>query len=111
VIVLQGVEAGQGDMQNAFENFARSLREDQQRINDLERRIESVLRRLSAIELHTPKRFVDKMMTRKQVDSLLDASYRLRALEPRTSTVDADVIIDIEKREDGTLVVLPARAS
>ncbi|KQT92061.1 hypothetical protein ASG49_08785 [Marmoricola sp. Leaf446] len=111
VIVLQGVEAGQGDQENPFENFARSLREDQQRINDLEGRIEHVLRRLSAIELRTPKRLIDKMMTRRQVDSLLDASYRLRALDPGVAGSNVDVVIDIEKREDGTLLVLPARAS
>jgi hypothetical protein len=111
VIVLQGVEASQGDQNNSFENFARSLREDQQRINELEGRIENVLRRVSAIELRTPKRFIDKMMTRKQVDSLLDASYRLRALGPGAAASNTDVIIDIEKREDGTLLVLPAHAS
>lgn len=111
VIVLQGVEAGQNDQENPFENFARSLREDQQRINELEGRIENVLRRVSAIELRTPKRFIDKMMTRKQVDSLLDASYRLRAFDPGAVRSNANVIIDIEKHEDGTLLVLPARAS
>ena len=111
VIVLQGVEAGQGDQENPFENFARSLREDQQRIDDLEVRIENVLRRLSAIELRTPKRLIDKMMTRKQVDGLLDASYRLRALDPGAAASAADVIIDVEKHADGTLVALPARAS
>lgn len=111
VIVLQAVEAAQGDLKNPFENFARSLREDQQRINDLEGRIENVLRRLSAIELRTPKRLIDKMMTRKQVDSLLDASYRLRALDPGAARSNVNVIIDIEKHEDGTLLVLPARAS
>ena len=112
VIVLQGVEAGQGDQDNPFENFVRSLREDQQRINDLEGRIENVLRRLSALELRTPKRLIDKVMTRKQVDSLLDASYRLRALDPgQHAAANADVIIEIEKHGDGTLLVLPARAS
>ena len=113
VIVLQGVEAGQGDQDNPFENFVRSLREDQQRINDLEGRIENVLRRLSAIELRTPKRLIDKMMTRKQVDNLLDASYRLRALDPGhgAAASNGDVIIEIEKHEDGTLLVLPARAA
>ena len=111
VIVLQGVEAGQGDQDNPFENFVRSLREDQQRINDLEGRIENVLRRLAAIELRTPKRLIDKMMTRKQVDSLLDASYRLRALDPGPATSTGDVVIEIEKHEDGTLLVLPTRAA
>ncbi|CAN5546310.1 hypothetical protein BH11ACT8_BH11ACT8_08650 [soil metagenome] len=113
VIVLQGVEAGQGDQTNPFEHFARSLRDDQQRIDELEAGIESVLRRLSAIELRTPKRFIDKMMTRKQVDSLLIASYRLRALDPGSITDGSgrDVIIEIERHENGNLLVLPARAS
>lgn len=113
VIVLQGVEAGQGDPDNQFENFVRSLREDHQRINDLEARVEHVLRRLSALELRSPKRLIDKVMTRKQVDSLLDASYRLRALAPAHSanSPSADVLIEIEKHSDGTLLVLPARAS
>ena len=47
VIVLQGVEAGQSDPDNQFENFVRSLKGDQQRILDLEARIDNVLRRLS----------------------------------------------------------------
>jgi hypothetical protein len=113
VVVLQGVEAGQSDHENPFENFVRSLRDDQQRINDLEVRVENVLIRLSALELRSPKRLIDKVMTRKQVDSLLDASYRLRALGAghSASAPKGDVVIEIEKHSDGTLLVLPARAS
>lgn len=113
VVVLQGVEAGQSNEDNPFENFVRSLRDDQQRITDLEGRVENVLRRLSALELRSPNRLIDKVMTRKQVDSLLDTSYRLRALAPTHSTTSpsADVVIEIEKHSDGTLLVLPARAS
>lgn len=112
VIVLQGVEAGQSDQDNPFENFVRSLRDDQQRINDLEGRIQGILGQLSALELRSPKRLKDKVMTRKQVDSLLDVSYRLRALAPAdTSPSGSDVVIEIEKHKDGTLLVLPARAS
>lgn len=113
VIVLQGVEAGQGAESNPFENFVRSLRDDQQRINDLEQRIANLLRRLSAIELRTPKRLIDKMMTRRQVDSLLEASYRLRSLSSGegAAALNAGVTIEIEQHEDGTLLVLPARAS
>ena len=113
VVVLQGVEAGQSDQENPFENFVRSLRDDQQRINDLEGRVENVLRRLSALELRSPKRLIDKVMTRKQVDTLLETSYRLRALDPGHSATaaNADVVIEIEKHSDGTLLVLPARAS
>lgn len=113
VVVLQGVEAGQSDHENPFENFVRSLRDDQQRINDLEGRVENVLLRLSALELRSPKRFIDKVMTRGQVDSLLDTSYRLRALGAGRGAAapTADIVIEIEKHSDGTLLVLPARAS
>lgn len=113
VVVLQGVEAGQSDHENPFENFVRSLRDDQQRINDLEGRVENVLLRLSALELRSPKRFIDQVMTRGQVDSLLDTSYRLRALGAGhgAAAPTADIVIEIEKHSDGTLLVLPARAS
>lgn len=111
VIILQGVEASQGDQDNPFQNFVQSLRTDQRRINELEGRIHNVLRRLSELEVRSPKRLRDKMMTRKQVDSLLETSYRLRALAPTDNTATDDVLIEIEKHHDGTLLVLPAQAS
>ena len=55
VVLLQGVEAGQSDPDNQFENFVRSLDNDQQRILELETRIDSVLLRLSALEVRPPK--------------------------------------------------------
>lgn len=113
VVVLQGVEAGQSDPGNPFENFVRSLKADQQRIDELEARIGNVLLRLSALEVRSPKRLIDKVMTRKQVDSLLDTSYRLRALGDGVgyAASTAEVVIEIEKHSDGTLLVLPAHAS
>lgn len=63
-----------------FEHFARSLKVDQQRIDELEARIRTVLLRLSSLELQSPKGFFDTFMSRGQVDELLEASYRLRAL-------------------------------
>jgi hypothetical protein len=65
---------------NPFKNFVRNLKVDQQRIDELEARIGAVLLRLSALELRSPKRLIDKVMSRKQVDGLLDTSYRLRTL-------------------------------
>ncbi|MEP9385504.1 hypothetical protein [Nocardioides sp. KR10-350] len=112
VVVLQGVEAGQSDPDNPFEHFVRSLRADQQRIDDLESRIARVLMRVSTLELRPPARLIDKVMTRKQVDSLLETSYRLREFGAGISAGPAaDVVIEIEKHSDGTLLVLPARAS
>ncbi|MCD2108547.1 hypothetical protein O4214_25965 [Rhodococcus erythropolis] len=113
VVIRQGVEVGQSNEANPFENFVRSLRDDQHRVAVLEGRVENVLRRLSALELRSPKRLIGKVMTRKQVDSLLETSYRLHALAPahRASSPSADVVIEIKKRSDGTLLALPARAS
>lgn len=113
VVVLQGVEAGQSDPDKPFENFVRSLKADQQRIDELEGRISAVLRRLSALELRSPTRLIDKIMTRKEVDALLDTSYRLRALGDgrAADSLLADVVIEIEKHADGTLLVRPAHST
>ncbi|MFI5696759.1 hypothetical protein ACIA58_33200 [Kribbella sp. NPDC051586] len=113
VVVLQGVEAGQSDPDNPFENFVRSLKTDQQRIDELDARISRVVLRLSAIELRSPTRLIDKFMTRGQVDGLLETSYRLRALGDSIGGTGrtSEVIIEIEKHSDGTLLVLPAHAS
>lgn len=113
VVVLQAVEAGQSDETNPFGNFVQSLQEDQLKIDELEDRIRTVLLRLSSLELRSPKRLVDKVMTRRQVESLLDTSYRLRSLGAghRGAHADTDVVIEIEKHADGTLLVLPSRVS
>lgn len=110
VIVLQAVEHSQSDPDNPFESFVRSLRGDQQRVDDVEAQIASVLIRLSTLQLRSPSRLMDTLMTRGEVNELLDASYRLRELgngiEPGAPT--RDVVIDIAKDADGSLVVLPA---
>ena len=113
VVVLQAVEAGQSDPENLFEHFVGSLKADQERIDELEGRISAVLRRLSSLELQSPTGLFDTLMSRGQVDDLLNTSYRLRALADAASPVapPADVVIEIERRQDGTLLVLPAQAS
>lgn len=113
VVVLQAVEAGQSDLDNPFEHFVRSLKVDQQRIDALETRITATLRRLSTLELQSPQGLFDTFMSRNQVDELLDASYRLRALGSGTNPLSptSEVVIEIEKHSDGTLLVLPAQAS
>ena len=113
VVVLQGVEAGQSDPENPFENFVRSLKIDHQRIDELEARVDHVLLRLSALELQSPQGLIGKVMTRGQVDDILQTSYRLRALGNGVAAAapTPEVVIEIEKHSDGTLLVLPARAS
>jgi hypothetical protein len=113
VIILQGVEAGQSDPENQFENFVRSLKKDEQRIFDLEARIDNVLRRLSELEVRSPRGLIDNLMTRKQVNDLLETSYRLRALGTEFGALapNQEVVIEIEKHSDGTLLVIPAYAA
>lgn len=112
VVVLQGVEVGQSDPENPFEHFVRSLRNDQQRVDALEERIDNVLLRLSALRLRSPRRLFDMVMTRKEIDGLLETSYRLRFLSDRASSgeTSTDVVIEIERHQDGNLLVLPARS-
>ena len=114
VVLLQGVEAGQSDPDNPFESFVLSLRDDEQRIHELEARIDNVLLRLSDLELRPSKRLKkNQLMLKSQVDSLLETAYRLRDLGVGVGVAapGSEVVIEIEKHSDGTLLVLPARAS
>jgi hypothetical protein len=113
VIVLQAVEQGQGDAGNPFENFIRCLKKDQQNIDELEAGIAGVLARLSTLELRAPSRIWEKVMTRGEVDDLMRAAYRLRELGGGLTRAagQADVVIEIAKDADGSLLVLPARAA
>lgn len=113
VIVLQAVEHSQGNPANAFESFLRSLKADQQRIDELEANIASVLLRLSTLELRSPRGLLDKLMTRGQVDDLLKSVYRLRQLGDgiQPNAAASDVVIEIAKHSDGTILVLPATAA
>lgn len=113
VIVLQAVEHSQGDVANQFENFVRSLKADQERVNEVEAGIASLLLRLSSLELRSPRRPWEKLMTRGDVDHLLRASYRLRELGDGVDAAirDTDVVIEIARSSDGSVVVLPAEAA
>lgn len=80
VIILQAVEHAQMDSGNPFENFVRALKADQQRLDQLESGIASVLRRVSALELTRPHRLQDFVFTPRDVDRLLRASHRIHEL-------------------------------
>ena len=57
VIVLQAVDHSQGDDTNPFEHFVKSLKNDHQRVDELEAGITSVLLRLSTLHLRAPAVF------------------------------------------------------
>jgi hypothetical protein len=110
VIVLQAVEHAQSDEGNVFRNFSRELKADQERIDQLEAEIRSILLRLSSLQLRRKRGVRSAVFTGGAVDRLLHQASRIRSLaEQAPSTVGArDVTIDIARRRDGSVVVLPA---
>lgn len=109
VNVLQAVERAQSEPDNLFESFARALKDDERRLDELERGIAAVLLRLSTLELARPssKRPV---FTTGEVDRLLRAAYQLRSLGDGVALNGrpTDVAIEIARDRDGSVVVFPA---
>ncbi|MER5894397.1 hypothetical protein [Streptomyces sp. NPDC001876] len=109
VIVLQAVEHAQSDPGNLFENFARVLKRDHQRLTALESGIAGVLVRLSALELARPQS-LRPVFTTGEVDRLMRATNRIHQLGDG-AMVDSratDVAIDIAREKDGSVIVFPA---
>ncbi|GER23590.1 hypothetical protein NCCP1664_20850 [Zafaria cholistanensis] len=113
VLVLQAVEHAQRDTNNPFKSFIGELRGDERRVDELESGINTVLLRLSALEVKRHGGFRIPAFTPGEVDYLLQAVYRLRALGDglNAGTQQADVVIEIERSSDGSLVVFPGVAA
>lgn len=114
VLVLQAVEHAQlMDSDNPFKSFIGTLRDDERRVDELEAGINSVLLRLSTLELKRQSGFRSLMFTPGEVDDLLKAAYRLRAFGDGLDLGihQADVAIEIERSSDGSLVVFPPVAA
>lgn len=111
VFVLQAVEHAQLEgTDNPFKSFIGTLNNDDRRVSELESGINSVLFRLSTLELKRRRGIRSLMFTQGEVDDLLNAVYRLRALGDsfNAGTHQADMAIEIERSSDGSLVVFPA---
>ncbi len=113
VLVLQAVEHAQQDTGNSFKSFIGTLHNDGRGTDELESGINQVLLRLSAIEVKRDGGFRLPAFTPGEVDQLLQAAYRLRALGDglQVSGHQDDVAIEIERNSDGSLVVFPAVAA
>ncbi|MEH0929082.1 hypothetical protein [Micromonospora sp. CPCC 205558] len=114
VLVLQAVEHAQlAGADNPFKSFVVSLQEDERRIDELESGINSVLLRLSSVELKRHSGIRNIMFTQGEVDELLKAAYRLRAWGDglAVGSQQTDMAIEIERGSDGSLVVFPAVAA
>lgn len=111
VLVLQAVEHAQLEgTNNPFKSFIGTLHDDERRVDKLESGINSVLLRLSTLELKRHGGFRSPLLTSGEVDVLLKAIYRLRGLGDglNEGIHQADVAIEIERSSDGSLVVFPA---
>jgi hypothetical protein len=114
VLVLQAVEHAQLEgASHPFKIFVSTLQDDERRVDELESGITSILLRLSTLELKHHRGFRKIMFTPGEVDELLKAAYRLRALGDglNVGIHQADVAIEIERSSDGSLVVFPAVAA
>ncbi|MGW2855374.1 hypothetical protein ACWDAZ_26340, partial [Streptomyces sp. NPDC001215] len=109
VIVLQAVEHAQSDPGNLFANFARALKADQQRLDNLESSIAGVLERLSALEL-APPQGLWPVFTTGEVDRLMHAAHRIHKLGDglMVNSRTTDVAIEIARNKDGSVIVFPA---
>ncbi|WP_431998114.1 hypothetical protein [Streptomyces fungicidicus] len=112
VNVLQAVEQAQSEPDNLFENFTRTLRGDEQRLDELEKGLAGVLLRLSALELARPKS-VRPVLTNGEVDRLMRTAYQIRGLGDGVAVGGrpTDVAIEIARDKDGSVVVFPALAA
>ncbi|GGG58161.1 hypothetical protein GCM10011374_21210 [Kocuria dechangensis] len=114
VLVLQAVEHAQLEgASHPFKTFVRTLQDDERRVDELESGIASILLRLSTLELKRRGGFRSIMFTQGEVDNLLEAVYRLRALgdDLNAGIPQADVAIEIERNSDGSLTVFPGVAA
>ncbi|WP_142057714.1 hypothetical protein [Pseudarthrobacter sp. B4EP4b] len=113
VLVLQAVEHAQQDTDNSFKSFIGTLHNDGRGTDELESDVNLVLLRLSALEVKRDGGFRLPAFTPGEVDQLLQAAYRLRALGDGLQVIahQDDVAIEIERNSDGSLVVFPAVAA
>ena len=111
ILVLQAVEhAQQEGATHPFAAFLRTLSDDERRLDELQSGVASVLLRLSTIELRRRGGLRKVVVTPGDVDDLLAAVYRLRALgdDLDIGNHQPDVAIEIERSSDGSLQVFPA---
>lgn len=113
IILLQAVEHAQSDAGNLFEGFTRALRKHDQRVVALQERITKLLRRLSSLEIDRTHGVRDFVFSSSQVDEILQMSRRVHQLKESVDDFgpQADLAIEIARKSDGSLIVLPAHVS
>ncbi|WP_032388534.1 hypothetical protein [Rhodococcoides fascians] len=108
--VLQAVEHAQLDSANSFENFTRALARNNKAVDALQGRLSVLLQGLSDLEVDRSHGVRDFVFKSGEVDTILQTSRRVRGLgnEIVTSDLRSDVAIEVARKADGSLVVMPA---
>lgn len=109
VILPQAVEYAQSDAAELLESFTRALKQHDQRVVALQERTIKLLRRISRLEIDHTHGVRDFVFASSQVRELLCTSRRVRQLKALVDPVgpQLDRAIDIARKSDGSLIVLP----
>ncbi|WP_168702512.1 hypothetical protein [Gordonia paraffinivorans] len=113
VLILQAVEHAQLAQGNPFERFVAALKTEKRDLDALQQQLDSVLLRLSALQLDRSHGIRDVVFASGEVDKLLETTRRLHDLGQavRLNARQSEVTIDILQEKDGSVVVFPAVAS
>ncbi|MGC4903933.1 hypothetical protein ACLQ2Y_31930 [Micromonospora echinospora] len=114
VAVLQAVEHAQKSPGLDFHRFMAMLQNEQRSVDELQGELRTLLVELAELRLRAPtKSFTDRLLTQGEVNNLLAWPGRLRQLAGEESVAASelpDVEIGLVQREDGKVLVLPAKA-
>jgi hypothetical protein len=109
---VQALEQVQLNTDRPMERFLAQLAAEQRDTDELEAEIESVLIRLSTLQLRCPRRFMDRLFMPGDVDEFLNTATVLHQLGARVIPTGrpAAVAIEMAQNQDGSVTVYPALA-
>ena len=93
---------------NPFANFVSALQEDERRVKGLFA-LSSIRLQLSSLELNRLHSLLHPVSTPGETDTLPQAIYRLGNFgnDLNVGTIQPDVVIEIKRSTDGSLIVFP----
>jgi hypothetical protein len=110
--IVQALEQVQLNTDKPMERFLAQLAAEQHDTDELEAEIESVLIRLSTLQLRSPRRIKDRLFMPKDVDAFLNTATVLHQLGARVTSSGrpTTVAIEMAQNQDGSVTVFPALA-
>jgi hypothetical protein len=113
-VVLQAVEHAQKSPEKTFPRFTDMMHREQVDLDQLEADLTTLLLAITHLRLRAPSRFTDTLMTRGEVNDLLEWPGRLREFAKQESSevsvAAPNVEIGLIRQLDGRIRVLPMSA-